>query len=276
MKWKFTCLALGLSLFAGIFLAGMGRCLAAGKFSLQTRQGRYFRVGVPQGWRFTENTNAVEVTSPDGKSGYSFVLLMGGFGQMTPQAFLNQQLYSGAYQNPQVLELRRLPNQPGPMGLPWQVVEADLRYGYQGTQVDAHVICAVIQGPGQYSAVLRAYQAPYGKWQGMRALLAAVDRSLLITNPYQVAGLDKVQLPKGVSHDEIYGSYNQGYQKRQAESDARLSQQRHEGTMGYERVKDPNTGRLYDMPMNQYDPTVGGYRNPSDPTQILVPAQPGE
>jgi hypothetical protein len=264
-----------LVLFSGYSKSGLSATNGKG-YQLQQHQGRYFRVAVPNGWQVRENASAVEVGAPDGKTGYSFVLLMGGFGRMTPQAFLNMQLQNGPYQNPRILNLTALPNQPGPMGIPWQVIEADLRFGYQGTQVDAHAVCAVIQGAGQYSAVLRAYQAPTGNWKSVRGLLAAVDESLRITNPYQVAGVDKIQLPKGTSHDEIYGSYNQGYNQRQAQSADRLSKQQHEATMGYERMKDPNTGRFYDMPMSRYDPSVGGYRNPNDPTQLLVPAAPGE
>lgn len=243
---------------------------------LQSHQGRYFKVSVPEQWQVNENSNAVEVSAPDGRTGYSFVLLMGGFGQMSPQTFLNMQLQNPIYKNPKILSSRQLPNQPGPMGIAWQVLESELEYIYSGAKVHAYVVTAVLQGSGQYSAVVRAYQAPVEKWEKLRSLLAKVDKSLLITNPYQVAGLDKVKLPKGTSHDEIYGSYNKGREQRQRESDARLSQRRHESTMEYERMKDPATGRFYDMPMNQYDPTVGGYRNPNDPTQLLVPASPGE
>ena len=242
----------------------------------QNRQGRYFSVSVPSGWSVTENSSALEVKAPDGRTGYSFALLMGGFGQMNPEAFLRMMLQNGPYQNPQVLSLRQLPNQPGPMGIPWQVVEAGLQYGYLGTEVRARTVCAVIQGAGQYSAAVRAYQAPIERWEKAAPLLAAVDNSLRIINPRQVAGLDRVQLPQGTSHDEMYGSYNDRYHQRQKESDARLSQQRHEATMEYERMKDPQTGRYYDMPMSQYDPTVCGYRNPQDPTQLLIPAGPGE
>jgi hypothetical protein len=46
--------------------------------------------------------------------------------------------------------------------------------------------------------------------------------------------------------------------------------------MGVERVKDPATGQIYDMPIHNYDATMGGYRNPSRPGEILVPAIPGE
>lgn len=265
-------LLLGLLATAGLHLP----LSALAENQLRTHQGQYFRIAAPPGWRIQENASAIEVSAPDGKTGYSFVLLMGGFGQMTPQAFLNRQLQQGGYQSPRILSLRPLPNQPGPMGFSWQIIEAELQFGYQGTWVNAHVISGVIQGAGQYCAAIRAYQAPTESYPARRGLLAAIDNSLLITNPYQVAGLDRVQLPRGTSHDEIYGSYNQGYHQRQKESNARLSQQQQEATMGYERMQDPNTGQFYDMPLSQYDPTVGGYRNPRDPTQLLAPAAPGE
>lgn len=263
--------------FCLIFLVLL--CSTSSSFAdgqLQTRQGQYFRISVPPEWNVNENVSAVEVSAPDGRTGYSFALLMGSFGQMNPQNLLNMLLNNGTYQNPKILRIQQLPNQPGPMGIPWQVIEADLQYGYLGTSVNAYAVCAVIQGAGQYSAVIRAYQAPQPKWDQMRSLLADIDNSLLITNPYQVAGLDKVQLPRGTTHDEIYGDYNARYHQRQRESDARLSQQQHQATMGYERMKDPGTGKFYDMPMSEYDATVGGYRNPNDPSQLLVPAAPGE
>jgi hypothetical protein len=263
-------------LFCLLLLFSCSASAAFGGAQLQARQGQYFRISVPPGWKVNETSSAVEVGAPDGRTGYSFALLMGGFGQMSPQTFLNMLLNNGTYQNPKILRIQQLPSQPGPMGIPWQVIEADLQYVYLGTPVNAYAVCAVIQGAGQYSAVVRAYQAPQPRWDKIRSLLAAIDTSLLITNPYQVAGLDKVQLPRGTSHDEIYGDYNARYHQRHRESDARLSQQRHQATMEYERMKDPRTGQLYDMPMSEYDATVGGYRNPKDPSQLLVPAAPGE
>ncbi len=244
--------------------------------ALQPRRGQYFTISVPSGWRVNENASAVEAAAPDGHTGYSFILLMGAFGRMTPQDFLQMQLQNGGYQQPRILGIRQLPDQPGPMGIPWKVIEADLQYGYRETRVRSRAVCAVIQGAGQYAAMIRAYQAPVETWESVRNLLAAVDGSLIITNPRQVAGLDMVQLPKGTSHDEIYGRYNRGYTRRQQASEDRLSKQRREATMETERMKDPATGRIYDMPLSKYDPTVGGYRNPRDPAQILVPTQPGE
>jgi hypothetical protein len=46
-----------------------------------------------------------------------------------------------------------------------------------------------------------------------------------------------------------------------------------ETTQGYQRLKDPVTGQLYDMPFENYDATRGGYPNPQRPGELLVPAE---
>jgi hypothetical protein len=44
--------------------------------------------------------------------------------------------------------------------------------------------------------------------------------------------------------------------------------------MDYERVKDPEPGRIYEMPLEAWDDTIGGYRNPVRPTEILQKTEP--
>jgi len=34
-------------------------------------------------------------------------------------------------------------------------------------------------------------------------------------------------------------------------------------------MKDPTTGRMWNMPLEGYDGAVGGYRNPNRPNEIL-------
>ena len=41
-------------------------------------------------------------------------------------------------------------------------------------------------------------------------------------------------------------------------------------------LKDPQTGQVYEMPLEAYDGTVGGYRNPRRPNEILQRTVPGE
>lgn len=40
--------------------------------------------------------------------------------------------------------------------------------------------------------------------------------------------------------------------------------------MGYELMASPGTGRKYEMPLELYDATIGGYRNPDRPNEKLV------
>jgi hypothetical protein len=45
--------------------------------------------------------------------------------------------------------------------------------------------------------------------------------------------------------------------------------------MGYERMRDPETGQLFDMPLESYDASRGGYRNPNRPDDLLERAPAG-
>ena len=46
--------------------------------------------------------------------------------------------------------------------------------------------------------------------------------------------------------------------------------------MGYTRLEDPQTGRRYNVPLETYDGTVGGWRNPIRPNELLRKLPPGE
>jgi hypothetical protein len=242
---------------------------------LTVQQGRYFRYAMPPGWQATESTNGVEVAAPDRVTGASFSLLMGGFGQVTPESFLRMMVQqTAAYQNPRIEQVRPLPDQPGVMGYSWNVAEVTLSYVYLGVACRAHATVGVMQGAGQYTALVRAYQAPVEQFERARYWLPAIAETVLITNPQQVAGIDRMQLPKGTPHDYIYGDYNRAWERRGHSGDS-ISRNQHEGTMGYERMRDPETGQLFDMPLESYDASRGGYRNPNRPDDLLERAPVG-
>ena len=46
--------------------------------------------------------------------------------------------------------------------------------------------------------------------------------------------------------------------------------------MGYERVNEPRTGRIFLMPLEAWDGTAGGYHNPLRPDEILQNTGSGE
>ena len=117
------------------------------------------------------------------------------------------------------------------------------------------------------------YQAPVASFDEAKLWLAPIARSIIITNPRQVAGNDTLVAPRNnpLDNSSLIESWRQ-----KGLSEARISQARREATMGYERAKDPETGRIYEMPLETWDGTAGGYRNPQRPTEILQPTEPGE
>jgi hypothetical protein len=46
--------------------------------------------------------------------------------------------------------------------------------------------------------------------------------------------------------------------------------------MGYERVKDPQTGRVFKFPLEAWDVAGGGYPNPLRPDEFIQPTDTGE
>jgi hypothetical protein len=60
-----------------------------------------------------------------------------------------------------------------------------------------------------------------------------------------------------------------GYWKEKGLSEDRIFQGQREGMMGYEEMESRETGRTYQMPLETYDATRGGYRNPDNPEELL-------
>jgi hypothetical protein len=246
-----------------------------GRPALEVHQGRYFRWAAPAGWRSSETTNGVDVTAPDGSATAGFALLMRSRGYVTPIDFMLGMLGRvPGYANLRVVAKHALPDQPsGIPGTAWKVAEAELSFTVKGRPVRAIYTCGINAYYGMYDAVLRGYYASVLEWPRAQLFLPEIARSVSITNPREVAGNDQLIPAKNrpLDNSGLMESWRQ-----KGLSQDRISKARREGTMGYERVKDPETGRIYEMPLEAYDGTVGGYRNPKRPGEILQKTQPGE
>jgi len=247
------------------------RPVALDRPPLEIQQGRYFRWSIPKGWTATETTNGVDLYAPDGRTFVSSALLQGAFGRMTPRDFLTMALRQ-VNPSARIEGSKRLPSQPGIWG-PWQLEEFELAAVFKGTPVRMRSMVGLSAGYGRYSATMNLYQAPVTSWERDKLWLPAVAQSIVVTNARQVAGQDTVRLPRNNPLDNS-GLIESWRQKRMSED--RISQGRREGTMGYTRLEDPSTGRRYEMPLEAYDGTVGGYRNPKRPTELLRKLPPGE
>jgi hypothetical protein len=246
------------------------RAIALDRPALKTQQGQYFRWAAPQGWSVNETISGVDLFAPDGKTFVSSALLHGGFGRMTPRDFL---LMTIKQVNPtaQIERSAPMPSQPGIWG-PWQLEDFALTAVHKGTPVRMRATVGLSAGHGRYSGTISLYQAPAKSWDHDKLWLPAVAQSIVVTNARQVAGQDSVKLPRNNPLDNS-GLVESWRQKRLSED--RISQGQREGTMGYTRLEDPNTGQSYEMPLERYDGTVGGYRNPRNPTELLRKLPPG-
>ena len=218
-----------------------------------------------------ETTNGVDLSAPHGKTLVSSALLVGSFGRMTPRHFTGATLQK-VNPSAQIVSSRQLPNQPGIMA-PWQVEEFSISATAGGVPIRMQATVGVSEAFGRYSATITLVQAPAASWEREKTWLPAVAQSIVVTNPRQVAGQDKVRLPRNNPLDNS-GLIESWRQKGLSED--RISQARREGTMGYTRLEDPSTGRKYNMPLEAYDGTVGGYRNPMRPTELLRKSPAGE
>lgn len=239
--------------------------------ALESRQGRAFAYSVPAGWHVTETSNGVDIAAPDGVTGVAASVLVGGFGHPTPQQYLMQILRTTGQANARFLSVQPTPPRPGPMGLQWRGIQAEIESAQRGQPIHIQATSQVLQGAGQYIAIVTGAQGPIAQWGHLRTWLPHVRDSIRITNGAIVTGNMANALPRGIDDDAIYGDYNRAWEARQVPED-QLSEARREATMGYTRQMDPNTGRIWDMPLEAYDPTVQGYRNPRHPHDLLTPA----
>ena len=257
---------------------GVGAGQAMSRPPLQGNQGRYFRWSAPSGWRVSETTNGVTLTAPDGKTKAMYALLLRSRGMMEPQNFLMTMFPRiPGYSNIRVLSTKRLPDQPsGIRGTVWKVVESEISFTDGGVPANGTFTCGVNAYYGMYDSSIVGYQAPAQIWPKSRLFLPMIARSIVITNFQQIAGNDKL-IP--VRNNPLDNSALIESWKQKGISETRISQARREGTMGYERMKDPTTGRIHEMPLEAYDATKGGYHSPDFPRdrdRLLVKPQPGE
>lgn len=64
-----------------------GNGAATGQLQLQTRQGRVMQADIPAGWSFSDTTNGIDTSAPDGITWVSHIWLR-GVGRCNPDLFL--------------------------------------------------------------------------------------------------------------------------------------------------------------------------------------------
>lgn len=252
----------------------VSKATATGQQITQHR-GRYFSWVSPIGWKASETMNGLTLTAPNGSDSVMYAILLRSQGQSNPSRFLQWMLsHMPGYSNFKVVSTRQLPDQrSGIQGTSWKVMEIEMNYTINGIPHRGVWTCGVNNYYGMFDASVNGYHASLNAWQNSRVYLQSMSNRIIITNPRQIAGNDTLIPVKNNPLDNS-GIIESG-RMRDASRD-RISKKQREATMGQERMKDPYTGKIYNMPNTAYDPAVGGYRNPNRPGELLTPTKPGE
>ncbi|MBI5631547.1 MAG: hypothetical protein HY921_11770 [Elusimicrobia bacterium] len=235
--------------------------------ALEIRQGRYFRWASPAGWKETETANGVTLSSPGEELLASSNILMRAPGQTTPRDFLLWMFGQiPEYQEVKILSTGILPSQPG-LGGPWEIQEFQMSCRTKNGPARAAWTVGIQPYFGTFNAAVVGYQAQAAKWEKAKTWLVEVARSIVLTNQAQAAGNDSL-IP--VRNNPLDNSALLETWRQKGLSEDRIAKAQREATSGYdEGLVDPQTGRRWIMPLEAYDATVGGYRNPARPTEIL-------
>jgi hypothetical protein len=247
--------------------------LAVNRPSFRVQQGQYFRWSAPDGWKSNETTNGVDIASPDGHLMATSCLVPGATGQSTPRAFVETFLPKAGAQNLNIVQIQDLPDQ-NINGMPTKISQMEITYtDSAGAQYHGLCTCAIAQDQNAYNAFLQGSGAAAAQWDQVKTWLPAVAGSVQITNPAQVAMRDRLVMP---TNRPLYDQSVMAAWNKRAAAQANNGRRFEETTLGYQRMKDPATGQMYDMPFEAYNQARGGYVNPANPSQLLVQAGPNE
>lgn len=240
---------------------------------LAVQRGQFFTWAMPSGWKANETGNGVDMTSPNGKLAASAVLLTGNPGQSTPWEFLVKVMGALGDTDINQISARNLP--PAASGYPginWEIQEFELTFNdAKGVTQHADSTCGILNAYGGYSVVLQSFSAPDNEYEVAKTWLPLLPQSVAAIDPGKIAYQD--QLIPVRNHPLDNSGLMESWEQKNLSQD-RISKAQREGMMGYERMVSPTTGQHYNMPLETYDGTVGGYRNPDHPNEILKPTEP--
>ncbi|MDP3999823.1 MAG: hypothetical protein Q8Q11_00080 [bacterium] len=242
-------------------------------YVLTPYQGDVFAIKKPGSWKVTDNLNAIETSDPDDPlTGVSGSIILGAFGEQTPDGHLRQVLDSiGAtevrYEHRSAEE--RVKERW--TGLTWVIRTQTFTFrDANGNRVKAKASAGVLQGSGQYVAMISSFQTTPDKWGRWAPALERIMQTILITDGKRAGGYDKVRLPTAADVRSDSSPLMESWEYRNRSGDHN-SQGFSDATLGQESgLVSSSSGTSYTLPLADYDPTVGGYRNPDQPSEILV------
>ena len=240
-------------------------------YTLTSYKGTVFGAKVPQGWNVTDNESGIEIVDPsDSNTGCSGIVAVGWYGYQTPDSFIEYMLQSiGAtnvvYENKSNEETITDPT----TGLNWTIKTNTFTFSNDGVRLKAKASAGIINGYGQYIGMMTAFQTTLDKWKQWAPTLERITKTITVIDPSKAGGIDKVRLPTASDLTNDSSPLIKAWEYRNR-SQERTSHEFSDAIMGQESdLYSPSTGQNYTLPLASYDPTVDGYRNPDNPSEIL-------
>lgn len=239
---------------------------------LHRHAGHIFAFGAPAGWTANESASGIDLIAPDGRTGVSASFVFGEPGTRTPEEHLRQLVASPALKDMRPLSSAPTPPAPGPSDLQWQGIEVRFAASVDGQPIHVQAIAHVLQGEGQYSAMLTVAQGPLARWPWLRTWLPWIRDSISVRSPFVAGGSFLRGLPRGAPDETVHALHERAWRARGVPQ-ALIEAARLGATLGYVRQRDPQTGQAYDMPLGAWNAGRSGFANPMRPAETLIPAQ---
>lgn len=242
-------------------------------YTLVGYTGQVFGAKVPQGWTVTDNESGIDIMdNTDADTGAAGAVAVGWPGSQTPDSFIDFMLNAiGAtdvnYENESAQEEIKDPT----YGLTWVMKTKTFTFSNKnGTKIKAKASAGVLNGYGQFMGMITAFQTTPDKWGQWAPTLERIAKSITIINPSKAGGIDKVRLPTAADLANDSSPIMESWEYRNQVTE-RTSHEFSDAIMGQETdLYSPTTGQNYTRPLSSYDPTIGGYRNPNNSSEILV------
>lgn len=257
-----------------LFMAVSAICLiakdaapAADRPVLIRGSNNIFTWSSPDGWRVQSTNAGVDLESPDGLSSAHCAILTPTPGYQTPSGFLEFVLRQMSWlTDVKVGSETALPSVEDPFGR-WVFSEFEVTAKRNGTPIRARWVIGTINAFGSFRACFSGYQTRADRFEKDQQWLLPLARGIVLVDASRAGGIDKVRLPRPQPLDN--SGLIESWRKKGISED-RISQARREGMMGYETVVRKGTGEPMDMPLEKYDPKLGGYPDPKNPNEILI------
>ncbi len=236
-------------------------------------KGSVWAAKIPKGWKVDETESGIDIYDPDDemKTGVSSVAAIGWFGESNPDKFITWVLNQIGASNINYLteSSEEVINEPL-SGLPWTMKTKIFTFtDNQGREIKAKASAGVLNGYGQYIVLMSAFQTTLDKWGKWALVLERVAQSIVIIDSSKVGGIDKVRLPTAADLANDSSPLMEAWEYR-SQVGEKTSHEWSDAILGQESdLRSPSTGQTYTLPLSAYDPTVGGYRNPDNSSEIL-------